>query len=353
MKLKSRILQIYRGIKMNRTFILKQRKSSVPTDLKNNIKLARKGFLGESKTIYNFSKNEMKYYLSDIQRLRTRYINAPYSFILDEKVVFESMYKSRLKIPQSFSLIKKGKLIPLHQEYKMENINDLIRYLDSNEKCVIKPIRNGGGYGIHILSKIDNDYYVNSKRVTFNEISRIVEALDDYFVSEFITQGKFGASLYSETTNTIRIVTMIDPATNKAFIPIAVQRIGNKDSSPTDNWTQGGLSAEIDLETGTLGKGVTYPREGILTYHDYHPETQSKISNAVIPHWDIIKKEILEAANLYPYISYIGWDVVTTDEGYMVLEGNNFTDVNLLQVHKPLLKDERVVAFYKTHGIIK
>jgi hypothetical protein len=43
--------------------------------------------------------------------------------------------------------------------------------------------------------------------------------------------------------------------------------------------------------------------------------------------------------------------VVVTEDGFRILEGNNFSDVNLLQIHGPLLKDERVAAFYSRHGI--
>jgi len=71
-----------------------------------------------------------------------------------------------------------------------------------------------------------------------------------------------------------------------------------------------------------------------------------------MPNWDLIKNEILNAASKIPFIHYIGWDVVITDDGYKVIEANNYSDVNLLQVHQPLLRDDRVLEFFKYHGII-
>ena len=41
-----------------------------------------------------------------------------------------------------------------------------------------------------------------------------------------------------------------------------------------------------------------------------------------------------------------------TKDGFQILEGNNYTDVNLLQVHAPLLRDERILSFYQRHGVI-
>lgn len=53
-----------------------------------------------------------------------------------------------------------------------------------------------------------------------------------------------------------------------------------------------------------------------------------------------------------PFLPYVGWDIIVTDDGYRVLEGKAFSDVNVLQIHTPLLRDPRVHSFYKAHGIV-
>ena len=45
--------------------------------------------------------------------------------------------------------------------------------------------------------------------------------------------------------------------------------------------------------------------------------------------------------------------MVVTDDGFRILEGNQYTDVNLLQIHGPLLADPRVAAFYRRHRVIR
>lgn len=128
------------------------------------------------------------------------------------------------------------------------------------------------------------------------------------------------------------------------FIPIAVYRIGTKQSSPADNWTQGGISALIDIETGRIGKGVIYPRNGKKYFLKNIRKLVQELKGNLIPNWDKIK-ELLNASNKNKYIKYIGWDVVITDEGIKVIEGN-CSDMNLLQVHKPILGDVRVRSFF-------
>jgi len=58
-------------------------------------------------------------------------------------------------------------------------------------------------------------------------------------------------------------------------------------------------------------------------------------------------------ANKLPYLDYIGWDIVPFEEYIIVIEANNHSDVNLLQVHKPLLKNEKIKSFYLYHEIIR
>jgi len=189
--------------------------------------------------------------------------------------------------------------------------------------------------------------------MTIDKLSNFINQLDDYFVSAYISQGEFAKKLNPSSLNSMRIVTMIDPITNEAFVPVAVQRIGTEKSSPADNWTQGGICAEIDIETGKIKKGVSYPVNGMLNWYKYHPDNNNQIEGITIPGWDRLKESILRVANQHPYIKYIGWDVVLTDSGIEVIEGNNCTDTNLLQVHRPLLKDKRVIGFYRYYGIIK
>src|SRR5699024_4774832 len=109
-----------------------------------------------------------------------------------------------------------------------------------------------------------------------------------------------------------------------------------------DNWTQGGLSCWVDVETGVLGKGARHPKvSGKLEWFEKHPDTDAQIEGSVIPNWDKIKNDLLNAVNKSEHLTYVGWDVVIIDDGFRIIEGNSMPDVNLLQVHKPLLVDER------------
>lgn len=50
-----------------------------------------------------------------------------------------------------------------------------------------------------------------------------------------------------------------------------------------------------------------------------------------------------------PGLHYVGWNVLVSRDGYAVIEGNNRPDVSV-QIHGPLLTDERVRRFMHVHG---
>jgi hypothetical protein len=53
------------------------------------------------------------------------------------------------------------------------------------------------------------------------------------------------------------------------------------------------------------------------------------------------------------FLPYLGWDIaIAPDGGFRVVEINSNTDINILQIAKPLLSDERLRRFYEFHRVI-
>lgn len=335
------------------SLILIELKSPSKNNLSKRIGLLSKGFLSESNTIYNLSINDRKQYLTDYQRRKTRFINGQSSYILSNKIVFDGMINQSVKTADIFYIILDGKIHSTKNSRNIVDFTSLLEHLDKYEKLIFKPfIESDGGRGIFLITINNGEILINNKCVTHQELKTKVEKMNNYIVCEFVQQGDYGQQLFNGVLNTIRIVTMIDPYKGDAFIATAVQRIGTEKCKPVDNWSSGGLSANIDVKTGVLGKAVTYPDNDVLSWYERHPDTHSQIEGVIVPNWTYIKNKVLNLSNQLPYLKYIGWDIVPLDEDILIIEGNNCTDVNLLQVHKPLLSDEQVQQFYRYHGII-
>jgi len=160
-------------------------------------------------------------------------------------------------------------------------------------------------------------------------------------------------TLCPETTNTVRVWTLVDPDTNEPSVACAVHRFGTPETNPTDNWSRGGLLCACDLETGTLGPGVKDLEftGGELRWHSHHPNTGCPLEGVRVPLWEEVREALAGAIRALPLLVYVGWDVVVTDEGFTILEGNNNPDIEV-QVFGGLLKSPRVRRFYEYHKVV-
>lgn len=316
----------------------------------NNIKGLLKGFSSDKNNIYELEKYSLNNYLSDFGRNKTSKINGRYSIILDDKVLFEKLLKDYNVCPVTYGEIKNGKLYIEKQE---ADINTLLKLMYEKKKIILKPLIGGGGKGIVKLEMKEGNIYFNESIISTEELSLKIKNIERYIISEYLENGEYLKGVFNETCNTIRIITMIDPKTNLPFIAIAIQKIGSSSTFPVDNVWNGGYTSKIDLETGKLGRVAYHTNKNRTIVWDVkHKDSDKEIKGLVIENWDEVKKLILILAKELNFINYIGWDVLVSENGIKVIEGNNYSDVNFLQIHEPLLKNEKVTEFYKYHNII-
>lgn len=338
------------------TLIRKEFKSPVPVDWSVRYRCWRQGFIGESAAIYNRPDADLSDYLSDFARqMRTPRINGDFREVLDNKLVFFFAAKDYVSTPRAFAVVGRTGITPLDATVSLRDFDAFLDFCTENAGLVLRRVRGGGGARVYILRAARGGFYLNDQLLdragAVNALQRL--PTDNYIVTEFVEQGSYSSEIFGGTTNTIRVITMVDPETRDPFIPIAVHRFGTRRSVPVDNWSKGGLSVKVDIDSGELSRGVTFPTDGTLQWHDRHPDTGAQIWKRVVPGWAQARDAILDLAAKLSFLSYVGWDVVVTDTGFTMIEGNNYTDVNLLQVHQPLLADERVRRFYRHHAVIR
>lgn len=330
-------------------------KSKNLISLNKYFKMWALGFEAEKYYLYDLKNNDYKDYLSDSKYAITRFINYPYDVMFNNKLIFEKIVSQFIRVPKSYGFVDNGTIFSLQSEIKIDTIESIINICREQGGVVIKPIFGSQGNGVVILKIKDDEIFMNGKKIDRQELKKYIANLDDYIITEYIKQGEYARDLYPDSTNTMRIIMMVDPDTNKPFIAGAVQRIGGKNSGGLDNFSQGGYSANIDLDSGDLSAAVT--KVGTLeakelTWVNIHPDTGLQIKGVRVPDWDNIKQKLLDMMEELPYIKYVGWDVAVTDNDIVIIEGNSHFQVGVIQLHKPLLKDAQVRKFYKYYGII-
>lgn len=318
--------------------------------------LYRNGFTSSRGVIYDISSENVDYFLSDTDWMATKTINQPYDAGLKVKPLFHRLVANthRELLPTAYGVLQDGRVINAGFSEEINSIDDLCAFV-STRRLVIKPVDGFAGYGIHVLSCKDDRPTFDGEILTEEAFRERLRDCSESMIVEFVNQAEYSATIYPETTNTIRILTMVDPDSRDPFIAAAVHRFGTSDSGTVDNWSSGGATVGVDRETGELGEAVTSPKSGTVARYESHPDTGSPITGEVIPGWDDIRSKILDLASEYSWMwPYVGWDVVVTDDtgAISILEGNMYSDVDLIQAHEPLLADERVRRFYEHHGVI-
>lgn len=152
------------------------------------------------------------------------------------------------------------------------------------------------------------------------------DALYDYLtdkkfctIEDNIVQHPALSKLYSNAVNSLRIITIIDD-NNVPHCVYLVQKMGCGGSIIDNNC----LFSPVDPETGV----IKYPAhsgdttKGIV--YNEHPDTKIHIQGYQLP---FIKEAVdmcLKAAMVVPQVRYVGWDVALTENGPVIIEGNNY-----------------------------
>lgn len=333
--------------------VQRQLSSTVRTPVRVRPQLWRHGFLSEAWVIYDLARNDWRHYVSDYDRFtRTRLINGRYAAVLDNKLMFESLLGGLGLTPRFHGVLEKGcMLVPTGKARPVSAAKRVRDVLRRDGALVLKPLTGGGGRGLMMLRDNGDSLTCNHAPIDEADLRRFAETCENYMACELVAQHAAFARLYAKTTNSLRIVTMYDEDCGP-FIAAAVLRIGNDESAPREAWQKGGLCANVDVESGGIGPAVRYPANSDrLNWFTAHPDTGAVVEGGGVPHWERVCRELLDLSRSLPVLKYVGWDVVVTEDGFRILEGNNYPDVNLLQVHRPLLADRRVRKFFGRYGI--
>lgn len=254
-------------------------------------------------------------------------INSNY-FLLDNKNIFETILNgSNLPYPRTILKIQKGiifdsenKIIDSKQDFKK-----LIEK-EKNNKLFLKPADCGsGGKEIVSYNKVNGHYFSqNKEEINFENISRKLNT--EYILQEGIENYGFLKEIHPYSLNTFRVMTFFDRKIGAKVI-YAILKAGNNEAN-TDNAHTGGIYVGINLENGNLmDKGFDEDLNEFLM----HPLTKIDFRNENIKDFKKVIEIAEKAGNLFPSLTFIGWDIALTKEGPVILEGNSSPGLTIIQ----------------------
>jgi Sugar-transfer associated ATP-grasp len=322
--------------------------------LLQRLRLLRKGFFSDSYLMFDLKTQSGADYVTDYRsHVTAPLINGEFSFFLRNKLAFHYLMQ---QFPEHavnlVGVIENGQILdefwsPISPEQLLARLRDKLR-------LVIKPVRGGRGNGVLMVESDKIGVRVGGEPCSLEELMGRVVRLGNGVIEEMVPQHRAIAALFPTTTNTVRVLTLKDVDTGVPFIATAILRIGNERSYPVDNWSRGGLNAPIDLATGELGIAVRFePDRPTLQRYESHPESGARIAGVQLPFWFDVRDGLLQICRALPFLRYVGWDIIITETGFKILEGNNSTGVSAIQAHGPLLVDPAVRRFYEAHTYAK
>ena len=306
------------------------------------------GFLADQWVLYGLDGKKKKEYLSEFDWYKSRYINAPFNYMLNNKVISTEVFSRYVRMPQVYLVNNHG--ITTGTGGGVLSIEQILELIRTKGDAVIKPFGRGKGTGVHRIVFGTEGFVLDGTPVEEQTMFRCLERWRDWYLTETIFQHPYAAALYDKTVNTIRIITLRSPESGQFKIFFAVQRVGTSHTIPVDNASQGGLVCRVDLDSGRLSAAKSLHE---LTTYDKHPDTGQRFEDVVIPGWQDLKNEILTLANRFPYLAFVAWDVVKLHDGQnCVIEANTSSGVNIIQLWGGQRNGE-LGDFYRFHHVIR
>lgn len=245
--------------------------------------------------------------------------NYNYIVVLRDKYMFSAYLASTIGkkfVVKTQALICSGQAF-LCPENRWCNVLEI---LTEEREMVIKKIDGECADGVMLVKVLQNQVQVNDENLTHNQF---IEELGDskYIVQEVVKQHSALTIFKTRSINTVRIVT-IKGKNEAVAVFSAFLRIGGSSDSFVDNRAKGGLGIGVDLDTGHLMQ-YGYPHDAFGVKVDVHPNSGVRFSDVHLPYWREIVELVCNAHKQFYELQSIGWDVILTEHGPVLLEGND------------------------------
>lgn len=190
---------------------------------------------------------------------------------------------------------------------------------------VLKPTGGGGGVGVEIWAR-EAGRLRGPDGTLLDEAqfrSLVCERAHDrpWLVQSRLANHSEMARLSPGGLMTFRVITGRPPGGLPEVMLVALG-IPLSSTSGVDNLHAGAIAAAVDVGSGVLSPGVRVAAADAVTLYHSHPETGERISGRSVPGVAAAVDLALRAHRRARSVAFVGWDVVPTPEGVLLLEAN-------------------------------
>ena len=251
--------------------------------------------------------------------------NIYYEVITKDKFVAHS-YLSQNKIPciALIGLVNRGEIY--YSNGENGQIEDLFAF---KSPFVLKNTILEAGDGFYLCEQIDGcRLLVNGIESNFLTIKKLLSN-GRWIIQKRQSSHKLIQLVNSSALNTTRIVTMINGEEPEFLCGFQSFATGNE---KIDSWSKGSIYVGLNLEQSQLkGEGFFHPSFPGKATAQKHPESNIAFNCYYIPFLKESVNLCLKAHKFLYNHFVVGWDVVITDDGPLILEANEKPGMNAVQ----------------------
>lgn len=304
----------------------------------------RRGFFPSRVKMYDLNQDNYKLYLSDFAYYRMHPINNRFRFWVNDKLTYRYVLgKYDEFLPRYYChMLGQGIYLSLDPDVRLSNAEDILGFLKIRKSLALKKCVGSSGKGFTRIDYISGDFYVNGVRCDHEQMIPILNDFKDYIMMEYVIGHNDTQKYREEALSTVRIFTLNTPQTGIKIFS-AYLRLGTSETGFIDNINAGGVFSFVNIENGTYDTAYRH-LDHVTTPCPYHPDSNLKIEG-VVPNWVLIKEKITEMSQYMNELTYLGWDIAMTEDGFKILEINTHPAISTIQSLYPIL-DSDVAPFF-------
>jgi glutathione synthase/RimK-type ligase-like ATP-grasp enzyme len=225
-------------------------------------------------------------------QLSQRYDHPDYRHLFEDKVAFDRTFSEFLQ--RDWMVLEAGNAAALEE------------FTRRHGTIVTKEPVGQAGTGVH--------RYHAAEVEDWGQFHRDLLERGELLVEEVIVQHDALAAVCPGTVNTTRVTTFFDG--ERTHILAMAQKFGR--GAVSDQMTFGGFYTMLDDDGRSAGPG--YDSHGHV--HERHPDSDFPIGDFQLPMVPEVVAFVDRVARVVPQVQYVGWDIVVTPDGPVLVEGN-------------------------------
>jgi hypothetical protein len=308
--------------------------------------LVARGFSVEQIGLYGLTPGREHGYFPERARWRlTLGTNEELWPVLHDKLFFDRFLEPHLPLVRLEAVALGGALTPLPPF----EATDVLEGRPMRQ-LVVKPLRGGSGVGLSFVAPHEEGALVDGQVKRPEQFLAWLRSLPYHGVYPRVAQHAALDALFAGSANTVRAYVYRRRGQEPRLLA-SVLRVGVAATAPVDNFSQGSVSVLLD-EAGSAVNAVRRIMPNGTEPISHHPDSGAPLSSFILPYYAQVRESLLGFHERFPGFDLVGWDVLVTPEGPVVIEGNHNPGFNLLFVHRTLNDYPDFVAFYREKGFL-